>query len=76
MARARDYDNVPLAGALWSLRHAASAWAAAVAEVRTTPISLHHPDRGLLTLNDIVEENAHDAHHHVWDIDRIERGTP
>jgi hypothetical protein len=30
-----------------------------------------HPERGPLTLGDVVGANAHDAFHHGWDIERI-----
>jgi len=29
-----------------------------------------HPERGAIDLDEIVRSNAHDAAHHVWDIER------
>ena len=37
---------------------------------RRTGIVLIHPDRGELSLPDVVLANAHDGFHHQWDIDR------
>jgi hypothetical protein len=76
LGQARCYENVPLAGALWSLRDAVNAWANITSAGRHQPIALFHPDRGRLTLDDVVEDNAHDAYHHAWDIDRIECDAP
>jgi hypothetical protein len=78
LARARRYDAVPLDGALWSLRQAARAWADAVELAGAHGVVLVHPDRGEITAADVARANAHDAHHHAWDLARIieERRSP
>lgn len=73
LARARSYAAVPIEGALWSLRLAADAWGKAVAIAGEQGVMLAHPDRGPKTVSDIVRNNAHDAHHHAWDVERIGR---
>ena len=44
-------------------------WAAALAG----QIVLQHATRGLQRAEDIARNNAHGAHHHLWDVDRILR---
>ena len=34
---------------------------------------LIHPERGEMELLDVVVANTHDAHHHLWDIERTLR---
>ena len=70
LARVRTYESIPLATALWSLSHAAAAWLEAFrAAVRREP-TFDHPERGLISLSDLVQSNCHDAVHHEWDIRR------
>ena len=73
MARARSYDGISLAGALWSLRWAADAWVGAVRAGLAEGVVLRHATRGAQRAEDVARNNAHDAHHHLWDIDRILR---
>jgi hypothetical protein len=73
LAQARRYNELSLAGALWSLRWAAGAWAEAVTEGLARQVVLQHATRGPQRAEDIARNNAHDAHHHLWDIDRILR---
>ncbi|HXQ75310.1 MAG TPA: DinB family protein [Acidimicrobiales bacterium] len=70
LARARHYDEIALAGALWSLGRAAGDWADAVALADRAGGTLVHPDRGEQSVLDVVRSNAHDAWHHRWDIAR------
>jgi pimeloyl-ACP methyl ester carboxylesterase len=70
LAAARAYDAVPVAGALWSLARAAADWATAVAAARDAGVELWHPERGTLSVGDVVRSNAHDCWHHLWDIAR------
>ena len=72
LARARNYESVALAGALWSFSSAVDAWMSAVAVAEAQGTVLWHPVRGPQTVRDVVRNNAHDAHHHAWDIERIE----
>jgi hypothetical protein len=70
LGRARAYDRVPVAGALWSLRLAAAAWVDAVALATEARVVLVHAERGEQRTADVVRNNAHDASHHLWDIRR------
>jgi hypothetical protein len=62
---------VPVEGALWSLRLAVHAWEAAVRMAAAEAVMLEHPERGALTVSDVVRNNAHDVYHHAWDVERI-----
>lgn len=70
LARARVYDGVPVEGALWSLGRAVADWKAAVLLAAERNVVLQHPERGRQTVEDVALNNAHDAHHHIWDIER------
>ncbi len=70
LAQARRYDEVSLAGALWSLDRAVKDWTEAVRLAHRVGITLVHPDRGRQSLLDVVCSNAHDACHHCWDVRR------
>jgi hypothetical protein len=73
LAQGRRYNELSLAGALWSLRWAADVWTEAVTEGVARQVVLQHAARGPQRAEDIARNNAHDAHHHLWDIDRILR---
>ncbi|WP_354637652.1 hypothetical protein [Kitasatospora camelliae] len=34
-------------------------------------IVLRHAARGVQRTEDVARNNAHDGHHHVWDVERI-----
>jgi hypothetical protein len=70
LGRARSYNLVPVEGALWSLRQAAQAWVDAVALADRDDVVLRHVARGEQRVSDVVSNNAHDAFHHGWDIQR------
>lgn len=70
LARARSYEGVPIEGAMWSLGRAVEDWKAAVRLAAERNVVLQHPERGRQTVEDVAFTNAHDAHHHVWDIRR------
>lgn len=69
LARARTYDSLSLAGALWTLEHSVSDWLEAAA-MASSQLTMNHPDRGEISLQDVIQSNAHDAVHHEWDIRR------
>ena len=71
MARARNYRQIPIEAALWSLTRSVDDWLLATGVADTTGVVLIHPERGELTLLDVVHATAHDAIHHQWDIARI-----
>ena len=70
LAQARVYDGVALTGALWSLERAATQWVDAVGLAAEADVTLVHPERGALSLRDVILSNAHDVAHHRWDIER------
>jgi DinB superfamily len=71
LAIARAYSGVPITAALWSLRHSVQAWSEAVRMALEVDVVLVHADRGSQRARDVACTNAHDAHHHAWDIGRI-----
>jgi hypothetical protein len=75
LSQARRYDEVSLAGALWSLRWAATAWTEAAETALAAGLVLRHATRGPQRAEDVARNNAHDTHHHRWDIGRIIRAS-
>jgi len=73
LAAARRYNEVALVGALWSLGRAVGDWVDAVELANETGIAMLHPQRGELSLVDVVLSTTHDALHHRWDIERTLR---
>ena len=73
LSRARYYNDVSLAGALWSLRWAVDAWTQSAEAALARGVVLQHATRGTQRAEDVARNNAHDAHHHLWDIDRTLR---
>jgi hypothetical protein len=70
LAEARGYSSITLGSAMWSLSRSVEAWADAAGQCPRQGTVLVHPERGSLTLGDVVSANAHDAFHHGWDIER------
>ena len=70
LASVRKYESIPLATALWTLSHAVDAWQEAFQAAAEWEPTFHHPERGLISLSDLVQSNCHDALHHEWDIRR------
>jgi hypothetical protein len=73
LARARHYELIPLEASLWSLRQSVAEWVKAVEASSHHGTVLIHPQRGELDLSDIALSNAHDARHHLSDIERTLR---
>jgi hypothetical protein len=71
LARARRYDELSIQGALWSLEWAAAGWVDIVTSALAAGVVLSHAGRGRQTAEDVARNNCHDAHHHLWDIERI-----
>jgi hypothetical protein len=69
IAEVRSYDKLsPIVG-LIALITAADAWRTAALEAPhdvTTP----HPEAGAIGAFDIVQRNAHEVRHHLWDVQR------
>ena len=70
LARVRNYDRIPLEAGFWSLTRAVADWHDAVALATDRQVVMEHPERGSLSVLDVVRSIAHDAHHHAWDIQR------
>jgi hypothetical protein len=66
LAEARRYNDVALQGATWSLR--------IVEEAESAGVVMLHSERGAMDISDVVASNAHDSHHHRWDLTRILHG--
>ncbi|WP_152626511.1 hypothetical protein [Streptacidiphilus carbonis] len=71
VAEARHYNEIAPAAALWSLEHAVDAWVASVTAALEAGVVLWHATRGAQRAEDVARNNAHDGHHHIWDIERI-----
>jgi hypothetical protein len=70
LAAARNYEAMSLASALWSMRTATEAWAAAARESLTRATTYRHAERGELTATEITRGPGHDALHHYHDVTR------
>jgi hypothetical protein len=70
LGRARGYNQIPVDGALWSLGRAAEGWIDAVDLASHADVVLQHAGRGEQRVDDVISNNAHDAFHHGWDIQR------
>lgn len=71
LAEARRYHRIAPEAALWSLERAAACWAETVTAALDRGVVLRHAARGTQRAEDVARNNAHDAYHHVWDIERI-----
>jgi hypothetical protein len=69
LAEARVYDALSLPAVQWTLQRSTDDWLEAVTNAPVDLVMLH-PDRGTIDLGATVRSNAHDAAHHVWDIER------
>jgi hypothetical protein len=70
LAEARNYEQVLIEGALWSLERAVRDWQDAIELSSKAGVVLSHPERGDQSVLDVCRNNAHDANHHRWDIER------
>lgn len=71
VSRARNYATVPIEGALWSLKTITGPYVEVLHEALALDVALPHPDRGVQRASAVLHGNAHDAHHHGWDLQRI-----
>ncbi|HEY1830632.1 MAG TPA: hypothetical protein VGG38_10335 [Acidimicrobiales bacterium] len=69
LAETRSYDHLSPRVGLIALIAAADAWRTAALE---TPhdSSTPHPVAGSICAHDVASRNAHEVHHHLWDIRR------
>ncbi len=72
MAETRCYDELsPIVG-LIALIAAVEAWRTASMEA-PHDVGTPHPEAGLICAFDVVQRNAHEVSHHLWD---VKRGLP
>lgn len=71
LASAREYASVPLEAALWSLELSVDAWLLVMRSAMAEGVELQHATRGLQRAEDLIRNNTHDAHHHLWDVTGI-----
>jgi hypothetical protein len=69
LAAARNYEALSLPGVLWTLERSTRDWLDAV-RLAPPDLEMIHPERGHISRDDIIRNNAHDAVHHLWDIER------
>jgi hypothetical protein len=72
MADVRSYDHLsPMVG-LIALISGADAWRTAAFEA-PHDVSTPHPESGSICAFDVIQRNAHEVHHHLWDVRRATR---
>ena len=71
LSEARQYDDIGIHSALWSLRNAAHCWQSAISCGVALDITLIHERQSSQSTLDIARNNAHDVFHHLWDIRQI-----
>jgi hypothetical protein len=76
VAGAREFHLVPLEGALWALEVTTGPYLDAYGAAAATGVALPHATRGDQVALDVLRGNAHDAHHHGWDLGRIAAAAP
>ena len=69
LAEVRRYELLSPAVGLIVLQSAAQNWTATAA-VASARAEVHHPQFGVLGAVEIIRRNAHEAHHHLMDINR------
>ena len=75
VAEVRAYDSLsPIVG-LVALIAAAEAWRTAALEA-PHDVSTSHPEAGAICAFDIVQRNAHEVCHHLWDVQRALPADP
>jgi hypothetical protein len=78
VAETRSYDQLSPVVGLIALIAAAQAWRTAALEA-PHDVQTPHPEAGTICAFDIVQRNAHEVSHHLWDIERAlpsETGSP
>ena len=75
LARDRNYHRLSPAVGLLAFRSAARDW---VTAALATPAAaqVRHPRFGMLGPVEVVRRNAHEVHHHLWDIHRAQQPVP
>lgn len=76
LATVREYESIPIEGALWSLDLGLIPYVRAFRDAAESGVTLRHPVRGDQLASDVLRGNVHDAHHHNWDLQRIADANP
>jgi hypothetical protein len=74
LAAARNYEKLPLATAWVTLEWSVKEWLEAVERALVRQPQLLHPERGWLSVEDVIATNCHDVSHHLWDVRRTLNG--
>ncbi len=69
IAEERSYDDLSPVVGLIALISAVQSWRTAALEA-PHDVSTPHPEAGLICAFDVVQRNAHEVRHHLWDIQR------
>ena len=69
LADVRSYDELSPVVGLIALLSAADAWRTAALEA-PHDVATPHPEAGSLRSFDVVQRNAHEVRHHLWDVRR------
>lgn len=69
VALVRSYDDLSPVVGLIALIEAARAWREAALEA-PHDVATPHPEAGQLVAFDVVQRNAHEVCHHLWDVQR------
>ena len=72
VAEVRSYDDLSPVVGLIALIDTARAWREAAMEA-PQDVATRHPEAGEIRAFDVVQRNAHEVRHHLWD---IQRGLP
>lgn len=72
VAEVRSYDELSPVVGLIALIAAARDWREAAMEA-PDDVDTHHPEAGAIHAFDVVQRNAHEVCHHLWD---VRRGAP
>jgi len=70
LAAARNYEQLSLEIAWVALDQSVTLWLEAARGGMTARPTFLHPERGRLSIDDVVATNCHDARHHLWDVRR------
>ncbi|RMI13608.1 DinB family protein [Cellulomonas triticagri] len=74
LAAVQDYEHATVGASLLALRRAVPTWSDAVEEALAADVVLDHATRGPQSAADVARNNAHDALHHLHDVQRILAG--
>lgn len=75
LARDRHYHELSPVVGLIALTSAARDWVTA-ALAAPASARVRHPQFGMLGAAEVITRNAHEVHHHLWDIRRAQQPAP